>query len=479
MLLLTNIKKKIKAAQLLQTGDRVVVGFSGGPDSTALLHALWHLRAESGFEVSALHVNHQLRGSAADADAAIAADFCGRYSIPFKLVSVDAGALAMAEGLSIEDAARRVRYQALAHFAQEERCNKIALGHTRDDQGETVLLRLIRGSGVAGLAAMQAARPDGIIRPMLDCRRQEVLDYCRANDLAYCTDQSNLDEKFHRNRLRRRIIPLLRDFNPAIEEALAHTAEIMARENEQLKAQTAQASLFCLADCGKSCLRLSLGRYGCLSEATRFRVAMALFTKLGVSLHLLDYFFLQSFVEWASSEGELGFSLPPQLELYRKDGYLWLWPVDNFLYLRPWPEVLVSLPGGTSVPVHRLYLDIEPVNITTNDSPAALARRWMAGGEGWRALIDGARLAGQARLRPRLSGEKMQLHGSKGSKKIKEIMSEAGVPPPMRDNYPVLADDDGPVWLPGFRIAQRVAVTSTSTQIWQITLSREEQENNA
>jgi tRNA(Ile)-lysidine synthase len=474
MLLLTNIKKKINSTQMLAAGDKVVVGFSGGPDSTALLHALWQLQNEFGFVVVALHVNHQLRGDAAAADAAASADFCGKYKIPFTLVSVDAGALARSEGLSVEDAARRVRHQALAHFAQHAHCNRIALGHTRDDQGETVLLRLMRGSGVAGLAAMQAVRPDGIIRPMLDCRRQEVLDYCTANSLSYCTDQSNLEEKFQRNRLRLRIIPLLRGFNPAIEQTLAHTAEIMSRENEQIKNQTAQASYYCLADCGSGCLRLNLARFACLGEATRYRVAMALFARLGASTHLLDYCFLQRFVEWATSAFEQGFSLPPKLDMYRKDGYLWLWSADTVACFCPWTPKPVQLPGRTPVPFHRLSMNIEQMDLAHDLDPAAVAKQRTAGSEGWQAFIDGASLIGKTFLRPRLTGEKIHLQGSSGAKKIKEIMSEAGVPPPLRDSYPVLADEGGPIWLPGFRIAHRVALTDNSRQIWRITMSREE-----
>ncbi|MDR2753414.1 MAG: tRNA lysidine(34) synthetase TilS [Oscillospiraceae bacterium] len=199
----------LRRFSMLPTEGRVVVGLSGGADSVALLHLLHSLPGEGHFRfrLEAAHVHHGLRGSA-DADEAFCTAFCARLGIPLHVTHIDAQALATAKGIGLEEAGRNARYAFFAQFG----CT-IALAHTLGDRAETFLLHLRRGTSLRGLCSIPPLRalPNGatLIRPLIDCTRAQIEDYCAAHRLAHCTDESNFDTRFRRNYLRHEVLPLL------------------------------------------------------------------------------------------------------------------------------------------------------------------------------------------------------------------------------------------------------------------------------
>ena len=228
--LLERTRQAIQRQGLVPAGESVLVGVSGGADSVALLVLLQRLRQALGIrQLSMAHVHHGWRGAEADADAAFVVDLGQRWEIPVAVERVDAAAVAAAQRLSLEDAARRVRYAALARAAARFNARIVAVAHTRDDQAETVLMRLVRGSGLAGLAGMTPARPLGglrLVRPLLGVWRAEVEAFLRAEGIAVRQDSSNTDRTFLRNRIRHELLPLLeRAYNPAVKDALARWAD--------------------------------------------------------------------------------------------------------------------------------------------------------------------------------------------------------------------------------------------------------------
>ena len=224
-----NVVEAVLAAcrgdDLVRAGGDVVVAFSGGPDSTAMLHALARASSALGLRLQAVHVDHGLRPSAA-AQAARAARFAAELGVPVQVLRVNPRG-------SSEDAARRARHRALERVAGRHGAHSIAFGHTIGDQAETVLLHLLRGSGVAGLAAM--SRRDGLrFRPLLEVTRTQVERYCARERLVPDIDESNSDPRFTRNRVRQELIPLLEQrFNPRIQDALARLARA-ARDEHQV-----------------------------------------------------------------------------------------------------------------------------------------------------------------------------------------------------------------------------------------------------
>ncbi len=216
------------AARFIARKERVLVGFSGGADSVCLLHFLHYLSQEKHFRLAAVHINHGLRGTAAAADARFCKNFCKEQNIDFFLEKVDVKKLAREKKLSPEHAARKARYQAFSKVARKWGATQLALGHHLDDQAETVLLNLLRGTKAKGLAGIPPRRPlckgVEIIRPLLCITRQEVEDYLKNNHLSHITDETNTDETFTRNWIRNTLLPLLETKQPQIKSHLAQMA---------------------------------------------------------------------------------------------------------------------------------------------------------------------------------------------------------------------------------------------------------------
>mgnify|MGYP001572256343 CR=1 FL=1 len=218
-----------KTHRLFAPGDKVLAAVSGGPDSVVLAHYLSVQARKRGFRLSLVHVHHGLRGRDADRDAVFVKKLAEKLRVPAAVVKAPAARKARERGQGLEDGARKVRYQALAARARRLGCGKVATGHQLDDQAETVLLNLIRGTRLKALGAIPPRRAleAGIelVRPLLPLSRKEIVEYLRQNGLKSRKDGTNDSEKFLRNWIRRRVMPLLESKNPRIREHLAGIAE--------------------------------------------------------------------------------------------------------------------------------------------------------------------------------------------------------------------------------------------------------------
>ena len=234
--LVAAVDRALRAAGMPPRSSTVVMGLSGGADSVALLDALASLRRRRGFRVLAAHLDHALRPGSAD-DAAFCAEVCRSLDVPLRVGRADVRARASRERGGLEQAARRERYAFLRRVRDEEAAFAIAVAHTRDDQAETLLLRLLRGAGATGLAGMRPRSRD-VLRPLLAVSRDEVLDHLRERGLAFREDPSNADLVHRRNRVRHELIPYLEErFNPAVRASLARTASVLADEAAHLRGE--------------------------------------------------------------------------------------------------------------------------------------------------------------------------------------------------------------------------------------------------
>ena len=243
------VRKTVKEHNMIASGDTVVLGLSGGPDSLCLLHILKDMQRSLGFSLQALHVNHLMRGEQAKADEDWLYEHCRSLGVPLTVTLCDVYAKAEEEGVSPEEAGRKARHSALQRQKAilESPCGRqgsgrvrIALAHNRDDQAETVLMRLMRGTGIHGIAGMEYVRGDGLIRPLLDTPRSEIEAYCREHGLQPRWDSTNADTYYTRNKLRLEVLPLLeKEFNPNLKEVLARLAA-NAREDDAFLEDLAQ-----------------------------------------------------------------------------------------------------------------------------------------------------------------------------------------------------------------------------------------------
>jgi tRNA(Ile)-lysidine synthase len=218
-MVLARVRRTVREREMLAPGQRVLVACSGGPDSVALVLVLHRLASELSIATAVASVDHGVReGSAADVD--VARSVAAELELPFHALSLD-----LDRGASLQARARDARYAALRELADRERFDRIAVGHTMDDQAETVLSRILRGAGVRGLAAIEPSRADGVIRPLIDCRRADVHAFVAQSGLSIARDPSNADPRYERVRLRERIVPLLLEEDPALIEHLAELAQ--------------------------------------------------------------------------------------------------------------------------------------------------------------------------------------------------------------------------------------------------------------
>ena len=237
------VRRTIEKHHMLEKGDRVVVGLSGGADSSALLEALYLLKEQYSLSLFAAHINHGIRGEEADNDEAFAESLAKQRDIPFLCLKADAPAYAKEHRIGLEEAGRRIRYD---YFESCAKGGKIATAHTLSDNAETVLLHLSRGAGTKGLCGIPPVRGN-IIRPLIECSRDEVEAFCKKRGLDFVTDSTNLCDDYSRNFIRNNIMPLFKKLNPGFERAVSRSAAIAAGEQGFIERAAQKA----LSDCAE------------------------------------------------------------------------------------------------------------------------------------------------------------------------------------------------------------------------------------
>lgn len=263
------VETTIEKYDLFPKGIRILVGVSGGMDSIALLHLLHGLRQEMGWTLLAVHIHHGLRGEDADRDAVFTEEFCASLDIPCIVRRYDVRAEAKRRGMGEEECGRLLRYAAFRELAGA--AGRIAVAHHQQDQAETLLMRLCRGTGLTGLTGMAPLR-ENICRPLLFCSRAEIAGYCRENGLQWREDASNRQEVYTRNRLRLRVLPLLEEINPGAAAHIARTASLLAEEEDFLAKAAAEAYAQAILPAPAGEIRLRREMLSALHPAMRRRV---------------------------------------------------------------------------------------------------------------------------------------------------------------------------------------------------------------
>ncbi len=489
MTLVSEVQHAIQSAKLIDPEDTVVVGVSGGPDSLCLLHVLHQLAPDLRLRLHVAHLNHGLRGAEADADAAFVKETAAAWGLPVRVERADVAALAQQAGMSLEEAARHARYRFLAEEARRVGARIIAVGHTADDQAETVLMHFLRGSGLAGLRGMQPASDHGfwtpevelgattrtvvLVRPLLSVTRVDVLDYCVEQGLTPRFDRSNEDTTFFRNRLRHELLPLLETYNPQIRRILLNSAVILAGDYEQLRGQLLAAWSEVVLSESSKLLVVDLARFRVLPASLQRGVLREAVNRLRRSLRDVGFVHVENALQLLH-EGHAGdrMTLPAGLEVVL--GYAQLAIGDAGLELpagdvpqlsQPW--LLLVVPG-----VARLGgWTIEATIL----SPAALPPVWESNDDPWQAWLDADVLGAEIRLRPRAQGERFQPMGLGGhSKPLAEFFTNAKVPAPSRDRWPLLVTaDDAIAWVCGLRVDERVKVTAATQRVLHVRFERQ------
>lgn len=401
----------LREMALLQPGDHVICAVSGGKDSMALLHMLLELAPQLQITVSAAHLDHQLRGAESKRDAEFVSAHCQALGIPCAMEKADVSAYAAQHHLGIEEAARLLRY---AFLEQLDPNAKIATAHTADDNLETVLMHLIRGSGLHGLTGIPPVRGP-IIRPLLPVTRREIEDYLNANHIPHVEDSSNAQDDYLRNRLRHQVLPLLQAENPAIAESVTHLSHSLRLEDSFMEREA--AARLATAQEGN---RLSLTAFLQESAAMQFRMLRQFFAPVGT----LSRRHLDAAHKLCLSDAPSGtLDLPGGYQLRREYDHLLLCS-ETTSALPPAP-VIISGEGTYS-------FGLWTVTCTRGPAPEQLPADTVA--------LSTARLRLPLCLRSYKTGDRIHLSG--GTKKLSRLYVDEKIPAPLRPYMPVVLADD-------------------------------------
>lgn len=414
--------------------------FSGGADSTALLLCLYQLREQLGIDLRAVHVHHGIRGEEADRDAAFCADFCARYGIPFQLVRVDVPAYAKEHRLSLETAARKLRYEALETAAPE---GEIAAAHHAGDHAETVLFHLLRGSGMRGLRGI-LPRSGRIIRPLLTVEKQEILRFLQECGEGYVEDSTNFTDESSRNRLRADVMPLLLRENPAALKHIARTAEILAEDEAYLQAEAEKAYAACLDPSGR-------GLHGLLQYArpVRMRVYMLRLERMHKPMHIDPSYEMLCAIDEAVRQGSGTVNLARDVYARADRGILYM--QTQFELREP-----VPMQAGEN----RIFP--ETCCFVSICAPDALSRNLHKART--KKTLDFDKIKGQPYFRRCSPQDRITLPGRNFSTLLKKQI-QAQVPAPERETLHILYDDLGCIWCERIGIAARVKPDADSRRI--------------
>lgn len=481
--LLSKVKETIEKYQMFTITERIVIGVSGGPDSTALLHLLLRLKDEYRLGLWIAHLNHQLRGKEAEEETKWVEKFAFECGIPFISDSFDVPALAKRRKLGLEEAARRARYDFFERVANQVCANKIALGHTASDQVETILMRLIKGAGLDGLSGIPPVR-GRIVRPLIEIFREEIEDYCKRNNLKPCLDSSNNEVSFLRNRIRLSLLPLLsQQYNLQIKKNLFRMGSILRGDADFIKKEGERKFRTVLKEeidkKNQRLLVLDVEKLSRLHSALQKRVLREGIQRVKGDLKEISSDHLDSILNLSGERGMRRLDLPGDLVIEReyKDLLIRRGKSENMAF-----DGYLIIPGKTELAPLGLALETrlisegsgslfnslslkEKVNSSkTNDFPEK------------KAFFDFDKLELPLFLRSRKEGDRFFPLGMRGSKKVKDFFIDLKLPMERRKMVPLLISKDRVVWIVGYRVDERFKVDSNTKKILAIKILRDMKE---
>lgn len=459
--LLEKMLASVESHSMISGGERILTAVSGGPDSVALLHALFSVRGRLNVSIAVAHLNHSFRGAESDADADFVRRLAGDMGLECAVDKVDVPKLRSILRLSEEEAARMARYEFLEQTAARLKADRIAVGHTADDQAETVLLNLLRGAGLDGLSGMPPVRGK-IIRPLIDVRRSEVLEYIDGNGLEFRTDATNDASDYSRNRVRNELIPLLnRDYNSDVVSALVRLS-VLAREDSACLREAAAAALdSSLISRDEGGLLLAPDAIAGFPLSVRRRLIREAVRTAAGTIKDVGLLHVDEILGLLDKGSDFDYELPGGAHISRSRDAV------RVLASRPEGASLefcreIAVPGETRVP--EIGASVRTV---VSEAPADPMRP----ADSMEAVFDISRVAGRVFVRNWRAGDRIRPLGMRGSKKVQDVFVDNKVPREAKARVPLITDEEKVLWIAGMTVSDEARVEPGSRETLTVAIA--------
>ncbi|MBS5984452.1 tRNA lysidine(34) synthetase TilS [Clostridium butyricum] len=455
----------IKDNNLIKSGDKVLVALSGGPDSVCLLNILYNLKAELNIEVGAAHLNHLLRDKDAFEDEEYVKTLCKSLDIPCFVKRVDINKYSKDKKMSSEMAGREARYNFFDDIVKDEGYTKIATAHNANDQAETILFRLMRGSGIEGLCGIKVRR-DKIIRPILCLSRKEVEEYIEINNLKPRIDKTNFEKIYNRNKIRLDMIPYIKEnFNEDIIQTLNRMSVLLQKDNEFIENSARSFyEKYCIEQSDYFIIKKEMFDN---KEAVVTRVIRYALTNFSKTHYDFEMKHIYEICNLAKNNSGKAIDLPNKIYAENIYGDIYIKERININNIDVKQEIVVN---KNEINGKKIFFDNENIefSLLKNDSNLDLNQNNLI------KYFDFDKINDSISLRKRKNGDKIIPLGMKGSKKIKDLFIDMKVPKEERDCIPLLCFDENISWIVGIRVSEEYKITNKTKNILRVIVERKE-----
>lgn len=454
------VLKTISENNMINSGDKILVALSGGPDSLTLLHILYSLKDQLNINIGAAHVNHLLRGNDAFKDENLCKTYCENLGLDFYLKRIDINEESKIKGISHEMAGREARYNFFEELSNKYGYNKIAIAHNLNDQAETILMRIMRGTGIEGLVGIKAVRDKKFIRPLIEISRAEIEHYCEENNLKAAIDETNFENIYSRNKIRLELIPYMeKNFNKDVIETLSRMSKLIKEDNEFIED-------FALKIFEKYCYkkedRVIINKEVLLQhKAIVSRVIRMALAEIKGNLYNIDNSHINDIIKLYNHNTGKFIMLPNDImvENVYKDLHIYIKIQENER------DFYEPLEINNKVISNLLKYSIE-LKTLNKDKNFVMKKNNMI------KYFDYDKVKGDIYLRYRKDGDRFTPLGMKGSKKIKDLFMDLKVPRYERDRIPLLCFGNEIAWIVGYKVSDKFKIDCNTKRVLQVTIER-------
>ena len=443
----------ISKYQMITEGDSIIVAVSGGADSVCLLKILYALKEYLNIRLLVAHLNHGLRPKADGKETKFVATLAKRLNLAF--ISDKCNTITKAQGTSIEEKAREMRYQFFQKALDENHAQKLALGHTMNDQAETVLMHFLRGTGLTGLAGIPPIRQNCFIRPLIEITRNQIHSYLKQNNESFIMDSSNLETRYLRNKIRLELLPLLLDYQPKLIEHLGELALSCRQEAQVLDNEATKLLNMITVDSSHHYLDVSLTNFSTLTCSLQYRIIRQAIKKIKGDLRKIDRGHIKAVVDCANNN-------KPQMKLNLP---------ENIIVKRIYNRLRFSFGGRIETHNYSYVINtlgkyqIREINKTISFTEISNDDFKVSSPTPQEVFLDLDMLKWPLKARNFRMGDKFIPLGMNGFKKVKDIFIDKKIPSEERKKIPILVSHDDIVWVHGIRIDDRYKIKQSTKRI--------------